>query len=112
MDSYAFQIQGKTITFTAAGTPPSPVQTTGDGGNSPSCYIISNRGTVDAFVSCEALGATATANAAIPTGATPVRVHVIPANSQVSIKGPGNAFFTGITASSTAVIYVSPGEGM
>lgn len=111
MNTNAFEIQGKTVTFTGAGTAPTPVQTAGDAGNSPSCYIVSNRGTVDVFMTCEATAALATSNCVIPTG-TAQRVHVIPANSQVSIKGPGNAFFTGITASGTAVVYVSPGEGM
>lgn len=107
----SFRLQGKTVTFTAAATAPTPVQTTGDAGNSPANYVVSNRGAVDAFVTCESTSALATTNAVIPTG-TPQRVHVVPANSQVSISGNGNDFFTGVTASSTAVIYVSPGEGL
>lgn len=112
----AFQLQGPTITFTAntSGSVPAPVQTQPSGttpGTALQNYIITNIGNVDAFVSCEASSDAATASAVIPT-ATGRRVHVVMQRTQMSITGPANAFFTGIVASSTAVIYVTPGEGL
>lgn len=105
-----FQLQGLTVTFTGAATAPTPVQAVGGAGTSVQNYVVSNRGNVDVFMSCEAASADATTSAVIPT-ATGRRVHVIPALSQVTIGGPANAWFTGVTASSTAVVYITPGEG-
>lgn len=110
MQGAPFQLQGLTVTFTGAATAPTPVQALGGAGTSSQNYVVSNRGSVDVFMSCEATAAAATSSAVIPTG-TGQRVHVIPYLSQVTIGGPANAFFTGVTASGTAVVYVTPGEG-
>lgn len=107
-----FQIQGKTQTFTAAGTPPTPVQVLGDGSTSPMQYVITNVGAVTAFIACEATSGEATASAGVPVGGTGKRVHVVQASNQVAVTCAPGAFFTGATSSSTAIIYVAPGEGM
>jgi hypothetical protein len=109
----AFQMQGKTVTFTAAVAAPATVQCKGDGNNQPQTYVISNTGNVGVFITCESTSDLATANAVIPVGGTPIRCFYLPAGgAQITISGPPNAYFTGITASGTAPIYITPGEGL
>jgi hypothetical protein len=108
----AFNPTGKTITFTAntSGSIPTPVQATGAGGPSGnSQYLITNTGSNIAFVSW-GTSAEATANCVIPTGTAQLSVPVL-AFSQVILTLPNSAFFCGITASGTSVIYVQAGAG-
>lgn len=106
-----FAPQGKCIAVTAAVTAPAPVQAVGfSNAQSPCDYLIYNAGAVDAFITMEALSADATANCVTPTG-TPQRSIACPSKAFFTLNGPPNAFFSGITASSTAIIYVTPGEG-
>ena len=103
-----FRPSGGTVTFTAAGTCPTPVQATTPSGQGQQ-YIITNIGSVVAFVSF-GNSADATANCVIPTSTHRLIVPVLPL-SQFSMTTNAGAFFTGITASGTAVIYISPGTG-
>lgn len=103
-----FQLSGNTITFTAAVTCPTPVQAT-TAPNTTVQYVVTNTGAVAAFISF-GTAAQATANCVIPT-ATAQAVYVILPLTQITITAYANSFFTGITGSSTAVIYVSPGVG-
>lgn len=106
----AFAPNGNTITFTAAvsGAIPTPVQATTPAGQSYQ-YIVTNIGTVTAFISWGS-SATATANCVIPTGTSQSVVPILPSAAFV-ITLPANVFFCGITASGTAIIYVTPGVG-
>lgn len=103
-----FQLNGNTVTFTAAGTCPTPVQaTTPTGWNTQ--YVITNIGANTAFVSF-GTSAIATTNCVIPTSTSRPVIPVLPL-TQVTITTGANSFFTGITAASTSVIYVTPGTG-
>ena len=114
----AFQMQHRTQVFTAATTAPTPVQVTSVNAQTPTnaCnYVLTNIGTQVAFVSCEATAALATSSAVIPTaggGTNGARCIPVLGNSQISLTGPPAAFFTGITSSGTATVYVSGGEGL
>lgn len=106
----AFQVTGKTVTFTAATSAPTTVQApTLENERAPQ-YVLTNIGTADVFVGYAADTGSATANAVIPTG-TPTFGFWLLARCQVTLSGPPGAFFTGITASGTSIVYVTPGYG-
>lgn len=107
----AFSLSGKSGTFTAASTAPTPVQIQPDDANAQGQqYILTNIGNVPAFIGWGSAAAIATLNATVPT-ATQTRCYCLLPMSQVAITGPITAYFTGITSSGTAIIYVSPGYG-
>ena len=108
MGIQAFTRTGNTVTFLAATTAPTPVQavSTTLGGNQ---YRIINAGSVTVFLGYGADGASATSNAAIIT-TTGTSIPLLPGTDEILSFVP-NAYFTGITASSNATIYVTPGDG-
>lgn len=111
-----FQQQGNTqmVTANTSGSVPTPVQVQALTGMGPLNYLITNVGANTAWVGYGKDSATATANAVIPTtGAANGKfcVPVLPL-TQISMAAPPNFFFTGITASGTSDIHVTPGEGM
>ena len=105
----AFEVQGKTITFTANATAPSAVQCVSNDGTRAPNYLITNVGAVTVFVAYATDATNAFALAVIPTGTSQYVCPVLP-GSQVSISAPPDAYFTGVSASS-AIVYVTPGYG-
>jgi len=105
----AFQKTGNTITFTAATTAPSPVQAVSStlGGNQ---YRIINTGTVTVFLGYGTASSDATNNATIVTTTGPA-FPLLPNTDEILTFVP-NAYFTGITASGTAQIYITVGDGL
>jgi hypothetical protein len=105
----AFQKTGNTITFTAATSAPSPVQavSTTLGGNQ---YRIINTGTVTVFLGYGTTSSDATNNAVIVTTTGPA-FPLLPNTDEILTFVP-NAYFTGITSSGNAVIYITPGDGL
>jgi hypothetical protein len=104
----AFTKTGNTVVFTAAASAPTPVQavSTTLGGNQ---YRIINAGSVTVFLGYGTDGASANSNAAVIT-ATGTSIPLLPGTDEILSFVP-NAYFTGITASSNATIYVTPGDG-
>ena len=110
----AFTVTGNTIVLTAATSAPTPVQCSSAtlGGNQ--YRIINSSTTVGAWLSFAATAADATANCVIPTGggANSTRtLYILPATDEVITFVP-NAYFTALTASSTATLYIVPGDGL
>lgn len=105
-----FSLNGTTGTFTAAGTCPTAVQILTPGVNQAQYVITNTSTTIPAFIAFASTAAQAATNCVIPT-ATQQPVYVILPYTQIVVTTGGNAFFTGITASSTAIIYVSSGQG-
>ena len=70
--------------------------------------VVSNVGAVTVFIGWGATAAAATANAVIPTG-TPSDGYPVLAGTKETLQIPGNYYVTGITGSSTAVVYLTPG---
>lgn len=103
-----FTPSGNTVTFTAAGTAPTPVQavSTTLGGNQ---YRILNAGSVTAFLGIGTTASDATTNAVAVTSSQK-SIPLLAGTDEV-ITFPPNAYFTGVTGSSTAVIYITPGDG-
>lgn len=106
----AFEVQGKTVTFTGATSAPTAVQCLGNSEVRTPQYILTNTGNVDVFVSYATDVTNAASGAVIPTATSRFGFWLL-SRTQVSLTAPPDAFFTGITASGTAVVYVTPGYG-
>ena len=109
MGTQAFTKTGNTVVFTAAASAPTPIQavSTTLGGNQ---YRIINAGSVTVFLGYGTDGISANSNAAIIT-TTGTSIPLLPGTDEVLSFVP-NAYFTGITATSNATVYVTPGDGM
>jgi hypothetical protein len=108
MGIMAFTPMGDTVTFTAAVTPPTPVQasSTTIGGTQ---FRVHNLGNVAVYLGFgpNANAATTMANVSV-VGSTlslmPNSVEVFTLNA--------NQYFTGATTSGTAVVNITPGDGL
>ena len=103
-----FTPSGNTVTFTAAVTAPTPVQAVSStlGGNQ---YRILNAGSVTAFLGYGTSAALANTAAVVVT-ATGGSIPLLAGTDEIITFVP-NAYFTGVTGSSTAVVYITPGDG-
>ena len=113
MGVQAFSTTGKTVKITAATVAPSAVQvpSTTLGGNQ---YRVINDGAVTAFLSYAADAATADSNCVIPSGSGANSKNVLPllAGTDEILSFVPNAYFTAITSSSAAALYITPGDGL
>lgn len=105
----AFTKTGNTITFVANTSAPTPVQclSTTLGGNQ---YRVINTGTVTVFLGYVQDTANATTNANVVTSSGP-SFPLLPSTDEILTFVP-NAYFTGITSSGAATIYITPGDGL
>jgi len=105
----AFTKTGNTITFVANTSAPTPVQcaSTTLGGNQ---YRVINTGTVTVFLGYGQDAANATTNANVVTSSGP-SFPLLPSTDEILTFVP-NAYFTGITSSGAATIYITPGDGL
>lgn len=105
----AFTKTGNTITFTADVTAPTPVQclSTTLGGNQ---YRVINTGSITVFLGYGSTAAQATNNAVVVTSSQ-AAFPLLPSTDEILTFVP-NAYFTGITSSGTATIYITPGDGL
>lgn len=105
----AFTKTGNTVTFLAATSAPTPVQCVSStlGGNQ---YRIINAGTVTVFLGYGTTASDAN-NAATVVSTTAPAFPLLPNTDEILTFVP-NAYFTGITASSNATVYITPGDGL
>ena len=105
----AFTRTGNTVAFTANVAAPTPVQcpSTTLGGNQ---YRIINTGTVVVFLGYGTTSSDASNNATVIT-TTGLSLPLLPSTDEILSFVP-NAYFTAITASGTASIYITPGDGL
>lgn len=105
----AFTKMGNTVVFTADTTAPTPVQalSTSLGGNQ---YRIINNGTVTVFLGYGSTAAEASNNAVVVTSSQ-ASFPLLPGTDEILTFVP-NAYFTGITSSGTASVYITPGDGL
>lgn len=103
-----FTPSGNSVVFTANTSPPSAVQavSTTLGGNQ---YRIINAGTVVVFLGFGATQSAAQNNATVISTTAP-SLALLPGTDEIITFQP-NAWFTGITSSGTAAIYITPGDG-
>ena len=106
--SAPFTPTGNTVTFVAANVAPGAIQavSTTLGGNQ---YRILNAGSVVVFLGVGTTANQANASATVVTSTA----NCIPllAGTDEIISFQPNAYFTGITSSSTATVYITPGDG-
>lgn len=110
--SAAFTATGNTFTLTAATSAPTPVQVTSNtlGGNQ--YRVINSSTTTGCFLSYAQASADATTNCVIPTAGNPQKVvYLLPGTDEIISFVP-NVYFTAITSSGTAVLYITAGDGM
>ena len=105
----AFAPLGPTVSFLAATpTPPTAAQATTNTGETPTgVYRVVNSGTVTVFLgvgTSSALAVTAASTLATSIPLLPGAVEVI--------RFAPNLYFTGLSASSTATVYVTQGIGI
>lgn len=105
----AFTKTGNTVTFTAATTAPTAVQavSTTLGGNQ---YRVINAGNVTVFLGYGNTAASANTAAAVVSSTGPS--FPLLAGTDEILSFQPNAYFTGVTSANTAVIYVTPGDGL
>lgn len=108
MGIMAFTPMGNTVTFTAAVSPPTAVQATSTiiGGTQ---YRVHNMGNVAVY-----MGFGPTANAAATMANTTVvgsTITLMPSSVEVFTLN-SNQYFTGATASGTAVVSILAGDGV
>ena len=109
MSTQAFTKTGNTVAFTANVAAPTAVQclSTTLGGNQ---YRIINSGTVTVFLGYGTSASDAGNNCAVVTTTGP-SFPLLAGTDEILTFVP-NSYFTGITSSGTATIYVTPGDGM
>ena len=106
--SAPFSPSGNTVVFAAATSAPTPVQAISStlGGNQ---YRVINSGTVIAYLRVGNTSANATANAVV-VSTTASSIPLLPGTDEILTFTP-NAYFTGITSTSSANVYITPGDG-
>lgn len=109
MGTQAFTKLGNTVVFTAATTAPAAVQaaSTTLGGNQ---YRIINAGQVTVFLGYGTTASEANTNATVVTSSA-AAIPLLPGTDEILSFVP-NAYFTGVTANSTATVYITAGDGM
>ena len=105
----AFNPCGNTVAFSATTSAPTPIQASSTtlGGNQ---YRVLNSGTVTVFMGVGTSSSDATNNATV-ISTTGKSIPLLSGTDEI-MSFPPNAYFTGITSSGTAVIYVTPGDGL
>ena len=109
MGIQAFTKTGNTVTFTAATSAPTAVQcvSTTLGGNQ---YRIINSGTVTVFLGYGTSASDASNNAVVVT-TSGLSFPLLAGTDEILTFVP-NAYFTGVTSSGTASVYITPGDGL
>jgi len=109
MGIQAFTKTGNTVVFTAATSAPTPTQavSTTIGGNQ---YRIINSGNVTVFLGYGVNASDATNNAVVVT-TTGTSFPLLAGTDEILTFAP-NAYFTGVTSTGSANVYITPGDGM
>lgn len=109
MSTNAFTKLGNTVVFNASTSAPTAVQavSTTLGGNQ---YRIINAGSVTVFLGYGTSASDAANNTAVVTSSG-ASFPLLAGTDEILTFVP-NAYFTGITSSGTAQVYITPGDGM
>jgi hypothetical protein len=109
MGTNAFTKTGNTVAFTANVAAPTAVQcsSTTLGGNQ---YRVVNGGNVTVFLGYGVTSGDASNNSTVVT-TTGAAIPLLSGAVEILTFVP-NAYFTGTTAANTAVVYITPGDGI
>jgi hypothetical protein len=106
----AFQPKGPLLSFTGATSAPTAVQAISLTGETAQQYLLTNTdAAIDCVVGWGATAAEAAKNAA--AAASVQNCYYLLHSTQIVVTGPRDAYFSGITGSSTAVVKVQNGIG-
>lgn len=108
----AFNPTGPTVDISGATVAPSGLQVKSVGAGPAEQYRVFNSGSVTVHVAFGVDAATAQTNAAIPTAGVPKNSIPIPALGVEVISALEDCFWSAITGSSTAEVYITPGKGL
>jgi hypothetical protein len=106
MYTKAFSPTGPTVTVTAATSAPSGVQVPEVGTNAGYQFRIHNGGSVIAYLGVGSTAGAAQSAALVASGIP------IPAGVVEVLSFPVGSYFSAITGSSTAAVYLTPGKGL
>ena len=103
-----FTPSGNSVVFTAATSAPKAVRAVSStlGGNQ---YRVLNSGSVTVFMGVGTSASDAVNNATVLT-TTNLSIPLLAGTDEI-LTFPPNAYFSGITSTSTAVVYITPGDG-
>jgi hypothetical protein len=105
-----FSPNGPTITFTATTSAPSPVQASNyEASGMAGQYRVINSGSVVVYLGVGSTSANATSNATV-ISSSGNSIPLLPGTDEILSFGI-NAYFTGITSSGSAQIFITPGNG-
>lgn len=109
MGIQAFTKTGNTVVFTAASSAPTAVQCSSStlGGNQ---YRIINAGTVTVFLGYGTSASDASNNAVV-VSSSEASFPLLAGTDEILTFVP-NSYFTGVTSSGTATVYITPGDGL
>jgi len=110
MEVNAFSPTGLTVSFTAATTAPTSAQAVSSAPTTRPArqYRVMNSGAQMVLLGVGASDAAAkTAAASIAAGAVPI----LPGATEI-LGFPAGSYFSGVTSTSTSVMYITPGEGI
>ena len=110
MGIMAFTPMGNTVTFTAASSAPTPVQATSTIIGATQCKIVIPAGSSTVFIGYGPTAAAATAGATAVTSSG--NAFVMLAGTDQIITLNANQYFTGVTDTGTAKVYIMSGDGM
>lgn len=108
MGVMAFTPMGPAVTFTAAASPPTPVQATSTTIGATQ-YRVYNSGSVPVFLG---FGATSAAATTMATTSLAGSTIVLMPNAVEIFTLNANQYFTGATTTSTAAVYILSGDGL
>lgn len=108
----AFTPTGNSFVLTASTSAPTPIQVVTNGANSNQYRIINSSTTQGAFLSYSQNSSTAQSNCVIPTaGNSTTTLYILPNTDEIITFVPA-AYFTAITSSNSATLYITPGDGL
>ena len=110
MGIMAFTPMGNTVTFTATSTPPTPVLATSSIIGATQYKIVIPAGSSTVFIGYGPTAAAATAGATAITSSG--NAFVMLAGTDQIITLNANQYFTGVTDTGTAKVYIISGDGL
>lgn len=114
MSFRAFNPTGPTVLVVGATSAPTGLQASSSGAPAAEQYRVYNAGTVVAYIAFGVDAATAQSNAVVPTGggASAKNSYPLASGATEVFSAPLNIFWSAITSSSTANIFITPGKGL
>lgn len=115
MSMQPFTYQGKTIKVSANVSAPAPVRCIAGGSLNVATYRVANpEANETIWYTMNVDPVAALADAVIPTGGGSSATNAVPlpAGGVEVVRGPAGAYFSGVTRTAAANLFVTPGDGI